>query len=45
MKWADYNGTHFSIVQQKTGTEMWIKAPKKLRELLAQAPSACTSTS
>ena len=36
MKWADYNGTHFKIVQQKTGTEMWIKAPKILRELLAR---------
>jgi integrase len=36
MKWADYNGTHFKITQQKTGTEMWIKAPKKLRELLAR---------
>jgi integrase len=36
MRWADYNGTHFRIVQQKTGTDMWIKAPKKLRELLAK---------
>jgi integrase len=36
MKWADYNGTHFKITQQKTGTEMWIKAPKILRELLAK---------
>jgi integrase len=36
MKWADYNGTHFKLTQQKTGTEMWIKAPKKLRELLAR---------
>ena len=34
MKWADYNGTHFKLVQQKTGTEMWVKAPKILRELL-----------
>jgi hypothetical protein len=36
MKWADYNGSHFRITQQKTGTEMWIKAPKILRELLAR---------
>jgi integrase len=36
MKWADYNGTHFKLVQKKTDNEMWIKAPKKLRELLAR---------
>jgi integrase len=36
MKWSDYNGTHFRITQQKTGTELWIKAPKKLLELLAR---------
>jgi integrase len=36
MKWADFNGTHFNVVQQKTDKEMWIKAPKKLRELLAK---------
>jgi len=36
MKWADYNGTHFRIVQQKTSTEMWVKAPRKLRDLLAR---------
>jgi integrase len=36
MKWADYNGTHFKLTQKKTDTEMWIKAPKILRELLAR---------
>jgi integrase len=36
MKWADYNGTHFKLTQIKTDTDMWIKAPKKLRELLAR---------
>jgi integrase len=36
MKWADYNGTHFKLTQIKTDTEMWIKAPKKLGELLAR---------
>jgi integrase len=36
MKWADYNGTHFKLVQKKTDNEMWIKAPKKLRKLLAR---------
>ena len=36
MKWADYNSTHFKLTQIKTNTEMWIKAPKILRELLAK---------
>jgi integrase len=36
MKWADYDGTHFKLTQLKTDTEMWIKAPKILRELLAK---------
>jgi integrase len=36
MKWADYNGTHFNLTQIKTDAEMWIKAPKILRELLAR---------
>ena len=36
MKWSDFNGTHFRIVQQKTCTDMWVKAPKKLRDLLAR---------
>ena len=36
MKWADFNGTHFKLVQQKTDKEMWIKAPKKLLDLLAK---------
>jgi integrase len=36
MKWSDYNGAHFKITQQKTGTELWIKAPRKLIELLAR---------
>jgi integrase len=37
MKWTDYNGTHFKITQQKTGTTLWIMAPEKLRKLLARA--------
>ena len=36
MKWADFNGTHFKLVQQKTDKETWIKAPKKLLDLLAK---------
>jgi integrase len=36
MKWTDYDGTRFKVMQKKTGTEMWCKAPKILRELLAR---------
>jgi integrase len=36
MKWAEFDGTHFKLVQQKTDEPMSIRAPKILRELLAR---------
>jgi hypothetical protein len=39
MKRTDYDGTHFALVQKKdrSKTPMKIKAPKLLREVLANA--------
>jgi len=34
MKWSDFDGERFRIVQKKTGHDMWIKAPKKLLRIL-----------
>jgi integrase len=36
MKWADFDGERFKLVQQKTETPLWIKAPRKLLDLLAR---------
>ena len=42
MKWTDYNeqtGKIF-VVQEKTGTKVWVPAHKRLREYLARVPRA-----
>jgi integrase len=45
MKRADYDGTHFSLVQKKdrSKTPMKIKAPKLLRDVLAKAKKSNSS--
>jgi integrase len=45
MKRADYDGSHFTLVQKKdrTKTPMKIKAPKLLRDVLAQAAKSNSS--
>jgi integrase len=45
MKRADYDGTHFALVQQKdrSKTPMKIKAPKLLRDVLAKAKKSNSS--
>jgi integrase len=38
MKWTDFDGLRILVTQEKTGTKLWIKAHRRLREYLNSLP-------
>jgi integrase len=38
MRWGDYDGSHIHVVQEKTGTKLWVPAHVRLRNFLAALP-------
>lgn len=38
MKWTDFDGRRIHVVQEKTGTKVWVPAHKRLRDYLAGLP-------
>lgn len=38
MQWDDFDGEFMAVVQEKTGTKIWVYCPKRLRDYLAALP-------
>ncbi|MCP3969309.1 MAG: tyrosine-type recombinase/integrase [Rhodobacteraceae bacterium] len=38
MEWSDFDGEYIQVKQEKTGADLWIFCPRRLREYLASLP-------
>lgn len=38
MEWADFDGEYMAVVQEKTGTKIWVYCPKRLQAYLSSLP-------
>lgn len=38
MRWEDFDGEYMAVVQEKTGTRLWVYCPQRLRDYLASLP-------
>jgi integrase len=41
MRWDDFDGRRIQVVQEKTGTKLWVPAHLRLRNYLASLPHEC----
>lgn len=40
MRWQDFDGEAMRVVQEKTGTQVWVACPERLRTYLASLPKS-----